>query len=409
MASTQDHSWVDAEMSPAARAAKDLRAAAGGSQCLPGREAFMISIEADRIASFGTVESDTTFVLVTNTRLVPEFTIVTEGKYARTLIVAHDSDAPLTPQLGTTIPERSHILSVLPDTLLHSVPRAALKQFKLLIMACRSGRIGLDGIAHFLKCGYATDVESQQGAASEFFRKGEASKSLRLLNHTCGSACDFDHLNDVYEWHEQTGFLEWGDQQVYPAGEVACFAVPLYLDNLEKGAVVSLNGTIALHGLPIVQSGPPSFQLEDQLRIYTALSVLVDSTIILTVRDGVILDHRASDVVAAPAADMLSCLFAVDSRYRNVYEIGFSINEQLEPWEGNAAMNEVWGQGGGNVHLGLGMLPHTQYHLDLFCAGTSVQNERGEHVFGPISVASDPKPSGALRRTRSAGCPCQAV
>jgi hypothetical protein len=100
---------------------------------------------------------------------------------------------------------------------------------------------------------------------------------------------------------------------------------------------------------------------------------------------------------------MLSSLFAVDSRYRNVYEIGFSINEQIELWDGNAAMNEVWGQGGGNVHLGLGMLPHTQYHLDIFCVGTRVENEKGEHLFG---IQTEATRTSGLRRVKSAGCPC---
>ena len=50
------------------------------------------------------------------------------------------------------------------------------------------------------------------------------------------------------------------------------------------------------------------------------------------------------------------------------------------------------------MHIGLGMLPHTQYHLDVFCVGTSVYNERGEWIFGGSETS--------IKRKRSAVCPC---
>lgn len=363
----------------------------------------VITIEADKIAAFGDADPDSAFVLVTNRRLVSEFSPVSHGKYSRTFVIPYDAESPFQSRLGADIPRRSHILTILPECLLHSIPREHLLDYKLLIMACRSGQIGIDGIAHFLRCGYSTDLEKQISTAEELFSKGEASKEFVLLNKITGTACSFAHLSDAYEWHEQTGFLNWGDQQVYPAGEVACFAVPLYLENLDEGALVALNGEMTLLGPSIVQSGPPSFQLKDQLSIYNKLSVLRSAPLILKIRDGTIIEHRALGPEATSAEQILGSLFAVDSRYRNIYEIGFSINEQIEPWDGNAAMNEVWGQGGGNVHLGLGMLPHTQYHLDLFCSGTQVVNEKHEHVFGPRTAA--PLSTG-LRRVKSAGCPC---
>lgn len=366
----------------------------------------MITIEADRLGSFGDAELDSAFVLVTNKRLVGEFELVSRGKYSRTLVIPFDAEKPFPEYLGTEIPRRSHILTILPDCLLHSIPRECLSDYKLLIMACRSGQISVDGIAHFLRCGYETDLQQQVDKAERFFAKGEASRELVLVNELHGTKCTFAHMSDAYEWHEQTYVLSWGDQQVFPAGEIACFAVPPYIEDLDTGALVSLTGTVTLNGPLIVQSGPPSFQLKDQLRIYDELSSLRSAPIIISIHDGVIVDHRAVAPEADSAEKMLSCLFAVDSRYRNIYEIGFSINEQIELWDGNAAMNEVWGQGGGNLHLGLGMLPHTQYHLDLFCAGTRVENEKGEFIFGPR-----PEGVGAstLRRRKSMACPCVQV
>lgn len=366
----------------------------------------MIIIETDRISAFGDTDPESAFVLVTNQRLVNEFSLASQGKYSRTLIIPYDGEKPLSSLFGAEIPPRSHILTILPDCLMHSIPRGLLSDYQILIMACRSGQIGLDGIAHFLKCGYSIDLQKQLDTAEEFFSKGQASQSLLLLNQSTGSRCSFAHLSDDLEWHEQTGVLNWGDQQVYPAGEIACFAVPLYIEDLDKGALVGLNGTMTLSGQPIVQSGPPSFQIKDQLRIYNDLSTLKSAPLILDIRDGTVVDHHAVAPEALPAEQMLSCLFAVDSRYRNVYEIGFSINEQVELWDGNAAMNEVWGQGGGNIHLGLGMLPHTQYHLDMFCVGTRVENEKGEHIFG---IQAQAEAASGLRRVKSAGCPCLQV
>jgi hypothetical protein len=91
-------------------------------------------------------------------------------------------------------------------------------------------------------------------------------------------------------------------------------------------------------------------------------------------------------------------LMDVDSRYRRLYEIGFSMNPDVAPWPGNCAMNEVAGGAQGRVHIGLGMLPHTQYHLDAFCVGTSVYTDRGEWVFGGAGTP--------IKRKRSAVCPC---
>jgi hypothetical protein len=366
----------------------------------------VINIETDRISAFGDTDPESAFVLVTNQRLVDEFTLTSQGKYSRTLIVPYDGEEPFSSLFGAEIPPRSHILTILPDCLMQSIPRELLADYKILIMACRSGQIGLDGIAHFLKCGYSSDLQQQLDKAEEFFNKGQESQSLVLLNDSTGSSCSFAHLSDEYEWHEQTGLLNWGDQQVYPAGEIACFAVPLYIEDLDQGALVGLNGTMTLSGQPIVQSGPPSFLLKDQLRIYTDLATVKSAPLILDIRDGTVVDHHATGPESLPAERMLSSLFAVDSRYRNVYEIGFSINEQLELWDGNAAMNEVWGHGGGNIHMGLGMLPHTQYHIDVFCVGTRVENEKGEHLFGRRVEATT---ASGLRRVKSAGCPCLQV
>jgi len=70
--------------------------------------------------------------------------------------------------------------------------------------------------------------------------------------------------------------------------------------------------------------------------------------------------------------EMLEHMFAVDSRYRIVWEIGHALNVSLDILPGNHAMNEVYGGVEGCLHWGLGLTPFTQYHLDIISPYTSV-------------------------------------
>ena len=101
----------------------------------------MIIIETDRISAFGDTDPESAFVLVTNQRIVNEFSLASQGKYSRTLIIPYDGEKPLSSLFGAEIPPRSHILTILPDCLMHSIPRGLLSDYQILIMACRSGQI----------------------------------------------------------------------------------------------------------------------------------------------------------------------------------------------------------------------------------------------------------------------------
>ncbi|CAN0444918.1 unnamed protein product, partial [Ectocarpus fasciculatus] len=259
-------------------------------------------------------------------------------------------------------------------------------------------KTGLDGIEHFLNCTANFDIDRQIEAGESFFDKGEKSQYLELVNHRQGSSCRFEHLNEIYEWHEQYGRVEWNEQQVFPSGEIACFLVPLYIEKLSENTRFDLNGEIIMEGPVIVQSGPPSFQLKDQLNIHDALTTEEESGVKLTIKGGEIIKHEPVNESGQKAADMLSSLFAVDSRFRTIYEVGFSLNESIKLWPGNTAMNEIWGGSGGRLHLGLGMLPHTQYHIDAFCANTQVKTDSGDVIFGPRAKS--------MNRRKSSHCPC---
>lgn len=103
---------------------------------------------------------------------------------------------------------------------------------------------------------------------------------------------------------------------------------------------------------------------------------------IATLKDGAITELHATDASAAPAADILRAMGAVDSRYLSLLEIGFGITTGLELFRGNSAMNEVFGGVDGAVHFGFGIMPDTQDHLDLISPHTKVLDARGDLVVG---------------------------
>jgi hypothetical protein len=358
-----------------------------------------VTVYPDRIKAYGSVD-DGTFVLVTNSRYVDSFKLESE-KYQRLEVVPFDEGQDFRDVLRDRIPPGAHILTILPDCLLHSIPAEVIGKRKLLIMACRSGRTDLDGIEHFLRAGEKTEPSEHEAFADRFFSRGEAAEFLELVNDEYGTSARFDHLDEMYEWHQQYGVLDWGHQQVFPAGEIACFLVPLKIQKLQPDVRFQLSGQLALRGQPIVQSGPPSFLIEDQERIFRRLSTLKEHAVILDVKQGFVTGLRATHDASRPAFEMLQALFEVDSRFRQIYEVGFSMNNHVELWPTNSAMNEVCGGPNGNVHLGLGMLPHTQYHLDMFCVGTKVLGKDREVIFGGTG-----KSEKKMNRVRSAACPC---
>ena len=360
---------------------------------------MQVTIRPDRIKAFGDVDRSD-FCLVTNSNYVNNFVIEDAERYAGTKVVAFDEGEDFAVTLREKIPDRAHILGILPDCLLHSVKPGVLGKRKLMIMACRSGKTGLDGIEHFVRIGEDIDPDGQEAFAEEFFEKGQRAEMLKLVDPQYGTLAEFDHMDDNLEWHEQLGTLEWGQQQVWPSGEIACFLVPLKIKELDQRRF-RINGQFALKGLVIVQSGPPSFLLEDQVRIFNDLITIQNHAVILDVKNGDVVGHRASHPECQPAADILEALFAVDSRFRRLYEVGFSMNSHVTPWPGNTAMNEVWGGTHGHIHLGLGMLPHTQYHLDIFCSGTHVLGKDDEVFFGA--------PQMKMKRKRTGACPCTAI
>src|SRR5688500_14521138 len=100
-----------------------------------------IIVSPDKISCFGDAVG-AGFVTGTNSINKNAFEVSQEAYtlYASVRIIIVDDSEDFLTVLREEISEPAHILTILTECLLHSVPRDILGQRKLLIMACRSGR-----------------------------------------------------------------------------------------------------------------------------------------------------------------------------------------------------------------------------------------------------------------------------
>jgi hypothetical protein len=307
---------------------------------------------------------DVHFCLVTNSSISSVFSIEDNGEYASKQVFTYDNYHDFDSLLDEHIPERAHILVISPECIFSSPNPSKLGQSrKLIALACNSTPTSLEDIEHFLSVIENTDSHGQQSFAARFFNVIESCEYLNIVDETQGTSATFEHLNEDYEWFEQAGLLEWGQQQLVPSGEIS--VLPLFHGNYSADKRLVINGEISFKGMPILHSGKPSFLREDQQRIYSNLVHIKDHAIVAQVQNGFITDLHSTHPTTDPVVEMLEAMFEIDSRYRIIWEIGFGINFQLEMLSKNSGMNEVYGGGHGVIHWGLGLTPWTQYHLDI--------------------------------------------
>ncbi|MFN6527164.1 hypothetical protein [Nostoc sp. ChiSLP03a] len=344
-----------------------------------------ILIRPQRLRQFGASE-DSHFCVVTNSSLINQFQIVEDSGYTSTKIVPYDAERSFEQLLDESIPEPAHVLVISPQYFFESPAPEKLGQRKLVVMPCNSTPTSLLAIQHFLGIMERTDPEKLEAFADRFFELGRNSEYLEIINEAQGTKAIFEHLDDSYEWNQQAGFIEWGEQQIAPGGELS--ALPDDIMRFNANLRLAVNGEIALQGQPTVHSGAVSFLPEDRARIYKWLECMRDRAVIATVKDGLITELRASHPEAQPAVDMLNNMFMLDSRYRIIWEMGFGINTAHELLPGNSGMNETYGGSNGVFHLGIGLTPYTQYALILICPDTQVLGRNGEALVGKAATLS---------------------
>ncbi|MFF1558262.1 hypothetical protein [Streptomyces sp. NPDC058279] len=338
-----------------------------------------ISIDPGRFSQFGEA-TGSTFCLVTNPELVDRFEIVESAAYKNYLTIPMGQGDRFEDLLEKRIPEPAHILVVSPHRFFASPDPELVGQRKIMGMACNSTPTTLDEIRHFLGVMERTSSVDQAAFCDTFFELAEEAEHLVYADPVHGTRAVLDHLRDGLVWNQQAGPLDWGDQQIVPSGEIS--VLPVEIREFDEALKLPLEGEITLRGYPILHNGTPSFSRADQARIHARLWTMRDHAIKATVEDGRITRLEALDAGAAPAVDMLEQMFAVDSRYRIVWEIGHALNTSLDILPGNHAMNEVYGGTEGCLHYGLGLTPYTQYHLDIISPDTRVLTSTGLALIG---------------------------
>lgn len=359
-----------------------------------------IEINPSRLRQFGETK-DLHFRVVTSESIAPHIEIHQNNDYAsrdiHIISSMEDFQGLLT---SAIIPNDSHILVIAPDVFFQS-PRPEIlgERRKLMAMASNSTPTSINTISYFLETMERTDPEDQKQRTERFFKSGEASKHFLFRDAQYDTEAIFHHLDDSYLWNEQTGYIDWGEQQIAPAGEIS--VLPLDIQQFNEHLRLDISGQLALKGQSVLHNGTPSYLRADQQRVYTALDSIWDHAIIADVKKGQISSIRESHPTALPARKMLEAMFEVDSRYSVIWEIGFAVNCNLDILRGNHAMNEVFGSHNGSIHWGLGLTPYTQYHLDIVTPGTTIYNHENEIIFGDAPIK--------IRREREFGCGCHEV
>jgi len=351
-----------------------------------------INIRPDHFGQFGDT-AGSTFCFVTNPEVIDHFTVEESSAYTAYLKIPLAQDASFDELLDRVIPEPAHVLVASPNVFFRSPEEEMIgPRRKLVAMACNSTPTSLEAVAHFLGVIERTDPQRQLAFAERFFELGRSSEWLEIVDEQYGTRARFNHLDDSYEWNQQAGPLEWGEQQIAPAGEIS--VLPTEITEFNADLRLAINGEIAFEGQPAVHSGLASYLPADQARIYKQLASIREHAVIATIDNGVITKVRASHPVAEPAAKMLQAMFEVDSRYRIIWEFGFGINTELELLDCNCGMNEPYGGTNGVPHWGLGLTPYTQYALIMICPGSHILCQSGEVLIGSV------EPQVTSRKTR---------
>jgi hypothetical protein len=364
-------------------------------------DAHVIEVNPDAFRQFTGSASD--FFIVTDAELVDTFKIV-DSRYARAEVVTIGDHGGLGRVIGD-LPDRSAIVVAAPGAFVREADLADLGERRIAVMPCGSTPVRPEHVRYFLSVMARTDPVAQAQRADRFFESVSAAEGLRLIDDEQRTECAFDAGDEDYVWNQQAGPLDAGEQQIAPAGELS--VLPMDITDFDPSRRLALNGTLALHGEPIVHAGYEPALNGPQADLYGRLTALRRHPVVVEVEDGFITDCRAG--TPAPegirAAAALNDLFGADSRYRTVWELGFGINTEMSVVPANCGLNEVYGATDGVVHLGLGLTPFTRFALTFLCPATRLAGGAGETLLGKANGAADGTRC-RIRRTREASCGC---
>jgi hypothetical protein len=341
-------------------------------------------------------EADASFVLLVGQSLAAHVELDRSGPYRDYRVIEIDAETDFARLFSDTLPERAHVLAISPDRLFVSPTREALGNRKLLAMPCNSTPVSRDAIAACLQMLEASDPAWEEEFTERFFDAVESAEHLEIVNEAAGTKAVFRHFEHEHEWNQQAGFVGWGEQQIIPSGELSATVGSIMSFSVERH--FALDGTLAIHGQPILHAGSADYARADQARIFTALSSLSRAPVVAHIEGGWIKALRAASPEAEPAREMLQTMFDMDSRYRLIWELGFGINRAIEVRPENLGFNEVYGASHGAFHFGVSLTPHTQYAPIFLCPDSRVLSHDGTLLVG--------RPPRKLSRSKAAACAC---
>jgi hypothetical protein len=355
-----------------------------------------LMVNPARFSQFGQVE-DSVFCLVTNPEVVDQISVVQEAPYReyKTVLISdgEDFDQLL---LDETIPQDAHILIISPHRFFRSPePEVLGPRRKLLAMASNSTPTSLPVIRHFLGVMERTSAQEQTAFSERFFELAESTDHLIYVDERHGTKAVLDHFAEGLVWNQQAGLLDWGEQQLVPSGEIS--VLPVQIFNFSEDLHLPLEGCFTYRGHPILHAGRPgTFSRHDQARLQREFAELEEHAIVCDVVNGKVTSLRPFETEGKRVAEMFERFFEIDSRYSLVWEIGHALNTSLDILPGNHAMNEVYGGTDGCLHVGLGITPYTQYHLDIILPDITVYTESGAVVLGNKGGAQHVRVAPAL-------------
>jgi len=226
---------------------------------------------------------------------------------------------------------------------------------------------------------YLTNPQDFNERVDSFFSKLEISGQLRFVNRTFKTELDYRCATEAgrERWLEIGGYAELGTKQSHPCGEIE--VSPATIDRtiaFDAQGTLKIDGELILNGPNIVNAGYLPFVRSSQCRIFEGLSGIdAAAPVRLTIGKGIIRSIDGVHGRPTQGVRMLESILNMDDRYSIVHELGVSLNRELAHLPGNHSYNEMVDDSEdrqGTLHLGLGLLPITQYHFDLFSRGTSI-------------------------------------
>ncbi len=339
-----------------------------------------------------------TFCMVTDADRAADFELTGAG-YDTSFVVPVPPGEDLGAVLAAEVPESADVLVVCRESFLTSPDASAIGEGRrLMVMPCASTPVTFEQVRYFLDVVARTDPAAQAIRADRFFDRLAAADEVWLTDPDQVPTCSFEPFAAEYEWNQQAGPLAPGEQQIAPAGELS--VLPMEITDFDPARGLALNGSLTLHGQPIVHAGyDPALSLP-QAGLYERLIPLIRHPVVIDLKDGVITGCRPGSPAAAAAdlAAVLEDLLTEEPAYRTVWELGFGINTEMRTVPGNCGLNEPYGGADGVIHLGLGLTPYTRFALTFLSPALQIVDQSGANLLSTRERR--------VNRVRSASCGC---